>query len=81
MRASGWFVGAMLVTGIAACDPPAQVGGGQACNSLSECKPGLTCVEGVCEEDISSIAGEVPAYGDAAAGTGGAATGDAGAVP
>jgi hypothetical protein len=85
MRVWGLLGAAVLLSGLVGCDPPAQVGAGERCNSLSDCKAGLTCIEGACDEDISSIAGQVPVYADAAAGTGGgtggaAAVSDAGAA-
>jgi hypothetical protein len=52
-------VGASLV----ACDPPPLVGRGGECNSLSDCKPGLVCIEDRCTDEIDEIAGEVPVYG------------------
>lgn len=45
-----------------ACDPAPLVGKGGACNSLSDCKPGLTCIEEKCTDEIEDIAGEVPVY-------------------
>lgn len=53
---------ATLVLGLSSCDPPPLVGEGKPCNSLSDCKAGLSCIEGVCDEDLSSIAGQVPAF-------------------
>jgi hypothetical protein len=54
-----------------ACNPPDLVGKGGECNSLSDCKPGLTCIEDKCTDDLESIAGEVPVYAtDAGAGGG-----------
>lgn len=61
----GWSGAAILAGALIGCDPPAQVGAGQECNSLSECKPGLTCIEGICDGDLTSIAGQVPVYVDA----------------
>jgi hypothetical protein len=84
MRVWGVLSAAVILAGgLSSCDPPAQVGAGAECNSLSECKAGLTCIEGVCDGDLTSIAGQVPVYADAgaAAATGGAATVDAGAGP
>jgi len=69
MRVWGLIWAATLLTGLVSCDPPALVGAGQACNSLSDCKEGLSCIEGVCDDDLSSIAGQVPVYADGAAGT------------
>jgi hypothetical protein len=50
-------IGAML-----ACDPPPLVGKGGACNSLSDCKPGLACLDEKCTDELDDIAGEVPVY-------------------
>jgi hypothetical protein len=55
---------------LSACDAPPLVERGGNCHSLSDCQPGLTCVEGRCSDDLSSLRGEVPTYG----------MGDAGAV-
>lgn len=72
MSVRGRLSGVVILAGaVIGCDPPPQVGAGQACNSLSECKPGLTCIEGVCDTDLTSIAGQVPVYADAGSGTGG----------
>jgi hypothetical protein len=46
----------------AACAPPAQKGRGGRCHSLSDCKPGLACVEGRCSADVAELEGEVPEY-------------------
>jgi hypothetical protein len=54
---------------LSACDAPPLVNRGGNCHSLSDCEPGLTCVEGRCSDDLSSLRGEVPSYemADAAA--------------
>jgi hypothetical protein len=54
---------------LAACEPPPLVGRGRRCHSLSDCEFGLTCVEGRCSDDVSSLRGDVPTYemGDAGA--------------
>jgi hypothetical protein len=79
MRVWGVLAAAGIVSGLASCDAPAQVAAGEDCNSLNECKAGLTCIEGVCDADLTTIAGQVPLYADAAVATGGG-TGGAAAV-
>jgi hypothetical protein len=65
-----------------ACAAPAPKGRGGKCHSLSDCKPGLACIEGVCSTDLSPVEGEVPDYGEPDAGVPAAAeagpAGDAG---
>jgi hypothetical protein len=78
MRVWGVLGAAVIVGGLSSCDPPAQVGAGEDCNSLNECKAGLSCIEGVCDGDLTSIAGQVPVYADAAVGTGGGTGGTGG---
>lgn len=56
---------------LASCDPPPLAGRGGECNSLSDCKPGLVCIEDKCSDDLSSIAGEVPEFAAPDAGDGG----------
>jgi len=67
----------MLVLG-AACAAPAPKGRGGKCHSLSDCKPGLACIEGRCSTNLESIEGDVPEYEEPDAG--GAATTDAGGI-
>ena len=45
-----------------ACAAPDPVGAGGKCHSLSDCKPGLACIEGRCSANLESIEGEVPEY-------------------
>jgi hypothetical protein len=59
----GVGVGLGGAASLAGCDPPALVGRGGECNSLSDCKPGLVCIEERCTDEIGEIAGEVPVYG------------------
>ena len=62
----GVAVGLGGAANLAGCDPPPLVGRGGECNSLSDCKPGLVCIEERCTDEIDEIAGEVPVYaGDA----------------
>lgn len=76
MRVRGLLgAAAWLAVGLLGCDPPAQVGAGEPCASLNECKPGLSCIEGVCDSDLTSIAGQVPMYADAAVASGTGGTG------
>jgi hypothetical protein len=75
LRWSGILIGGILLGSAAlalpACNPPALVGKGEECNSLSDCKPGLACLEELCTDELESIAGEVPVYAtDAGAGGG-----------
>jgi hypothetical protein len=44
------------------CAPPPQAGKGGKCHAISDCKPGLACVEGKCTSDLSAIEGDVPDY-------------------
>lgn len=53
---------------LSACDAPPLLSRGGNCHSLSDCEPGLTCVEGRCSDDLSSLRGEVPSYEMADAG-------------
>jgi hypothetical protein len=72
-----WYAAAMRISTrllalgllLSACDAPPLVNRGGNCHSLSDCEPGLTCVEGRCSDDLSSLRGEVPSYemGDAGA--------------
>ena len=72
MRASkAALVGLGLGGILASCDPPPLVGRGGECNSLSDCKPGLVCIEERCTDEIAEIAGEVPVYAEDAGGDGG----------
>lgn len=48
------------------CEEPPLVGEGEACNSLSDCKAGLVCVEQHCSGDIRALAGAVPTYDEPA---------------
>jgi hypothetical protein len=64
-RRSGFLLRGILVGSIGAlwaCDPAPLVGKGAACNSLSDCKPGLTCLDEKCTDEIGDIAGDVPMY-------------------
>ena len=64
-RRSGILLRGILIActcALFACDPAPLVGKGGACNSLSDCKPGLTCIDEKCTDDIEDIAGEVPVY-------------------
>lgn len=49
-------------SGVTACDPPPLADRGGECNSLSDCKPGLTCIEERCSDDISGIVGTTPTF-------------------
>jgi hypothetical protein len=60
-----------LGTLLASCDPPPLAGRGGECNSLSDCKPGLVCIEDKCSDDLSGIAGEVPVFAAADGGVDG----------
>ena len=44
------------------CAPPPQAGKGGKCHAITDCKPGLACVEGKCTGDLSAIEGDVPEY-------------------
>lgn len=66
----------VLVLG-GACAQADQRGKGGSCHSLSDCKPGLACVEGKCSSDLSSIEGDVPEYAEPDAGGGAAPDGGA----
>jgi hypothetical protein len=67
---TGWYAAAMrrstpwlgLCLLLAACEAPPLVERGGDCHSLSDCEPGLTCVERRCSDDLSSLRGEVPRY-------------------
>ena len=61
---------------VGACAAPAPRGKGGKCHSLSDCKPGLACIEGRCSSDVTSVAGDVPDYGGEDAGV--PAAGEAG---
>jgi hypothetical protein len=50
------------------CAPPPQAGKGGKCHAITDCKPGLACIEGKCSTDLSSIEGEIPEYAAADAG-------------
>ncbi len=82
MQAWGVLGGLVVTVALVGCAAPPQVGAGEPCNSLNECKPGLSCIEGACDSDLTSIAGQVPVYPGAeagqAAGTGGGTGGSAG---
>ena len=52
----------LLLTLSLSCAPPPQAGKGGKCHAISDCKPGLACVEGKCSTDLSSLEGEVPEY-------------------
>lgn len=66
MRVSTPLLGLGLL--LAACEAPPLVERGGSCHSLSDCAPGLTCVEGRCSDDLSSLRGDVPTYETADAG-------------
>jgi hypothetical protein len=60
-RCSIWVAMLWLASGAGACSVE-EGGAGQDCLRSAECAPGLVCIEGVCSDDLSSIAnpGEVP---------------------
>jgi hypothetical protein len=60
------------------CAQADQHGKGGSCHSLSDCKPGLACIEGKCSADLSSVEGEVPEYAEPDAGVGEAPDGGGG---
>jgi hypothetical protein len=81
MRVWDFLAGLAVGVALVDCAAPPQVGAGEPCNSLNECKPGLSCIEGTCDGDLTSIAGQVPVYPDAApVGAGGTVGGSAGAA-
>jgi hypothetical protein len=61
LRWSVWVAMLWLASGVGACSVE-EAGAGQGCLRSAECAPGLVCIEGVCSDDLSSIAdpGEVP---------------------
>jgi hypothetical protein len=77
LRSVKAFIGPWMVLFLA-CAPPAEEGKGGDCHSLSDCKPGLACIEGKCSTDLKTVKGTVPKYTtDAGAGM---AAGDGGAA-
>lgn len=71
MRASIWAIWGVICSGLVACDPPPLADRGGECNSLSDCKPGLTCIEERCTDDVSTIVGMTPVFEGGAAPDGG----------
>jgi hypothetical protein len=61
LRCSAWVAMLWLANGTGACSVE-EGGAGQDCLRSAECAQGLVCIEGVCSDDLSSIAdpGEVP---------------------
>lgn len=80
LRCSVWVAMLWLAAGTGACSVE-EGGAGQDCLRSAECAPGLVCIEGICSDDLSSIAdpGEVPMLTPEDAGM--APEPDAGALP
>ena len=79
LNAMRWTLGLVSsLTFALGCAPPPQAGKGGKCHAITDCKPGLACIEGKCSADLSSIEGEVPEYEGEAPAPDAGTTADAG---